>query len=326
VPLVSIGEARGAAEGTHLRIRGVVTAPSGLLEAGSAVVQDGTAAILVRLGDKAGSLSLGQLVELDGTRSTKAGMLSLRVAKPPLRLGTQADPTPVRRATGALGEPDEALVVITRGKVSTAISRLRSGGISFSIDDGSGPVRVTIAPRSGIATRSIKRGAWLELRGVLGQETTSRAPRSGYRLWPRMRADLTVIAAPVAGGGTPCCAPSSPSPVAARLSHATEPGGMPGAGIPPILARPHPTLPATSAIPIAQATTASGAPREAGLLVSGLGLASLAGLAAWLGRRRRPGTDAPVEGEAAATPIPQLIPLRVEAEEPAEERRILPPT
>jgi len=160
----------------------VVTAPSGLIEAGSAVVQDATAAILVRIGTDVGSLVLGQLVELDGTRATKAGMLSLRVSVPPLYLGTQADPEPIRRATGALGEREEARLVIVRGAISSAISRPRGGSVSFAMDDGSGPIRVTIVARAGISTASLARGAWVELRAVLAQETTGSAPTSGYRL------------------------------------------------------------------------------------------------------------------------------------------------
>lgn len=311
VPLVSIGEARAAASGTHLRIRGVVTAQSGLLEAGSAIVQDSTGAILVRMGSQAGSLSLGQLVELDGTRATKAGMLSLRVTLPALRLGTLADPSPIRRATGALGEADEAHLVISRGVVSTAVSRPRGGAVSFAMDDGSGPIRVTISPHSGIATGSIKRGGWLEVRGVLGQETTGKAPLLGYRLWPRTRADLHLIANPVAGGGatTPCCPQNSQS---TRQPQRTGqlPDGLPGAavslgaGLAPILARPQPTLAPSGPMTASRPTTGEvHVPREAGVVVTGMALAAIAGLAAWFGRRRRP----PVA-------------------DPQEERRILPPT
>nr|MDP9467569.1 OB-fold nucleic acid binding domain-containing protein [Chloroflexota bacterium] len=342
VPLVSIGEARAAAAGTHLRIRGVVTAQSGLLEAGSAVVQDSTAGILVRLGPTAGSLSLGQFVELDGIRSTKAGMLSLRVTKHALRLGALADPSPTRRATGVLGEADEARVVIARGVVSSAVSRPRGGAVSFAIDDGSGPIRVSISPRSGIATGSIRRGAWLELRGVLAQVTTSKAPLSGYRLWPRMRADLHVIAAPVAGtgAGTPCCTSSGPSAESgAAGGHLPRSGQnevvVPWPNLPPILARAHPTLPP---MPPAMTTSAqprpeeSKAPMAAGLVVSGMGVAALAALAAWFGRPRRPDDDAarddPVPGVLeieAGPPGPRLALLRIDAADAQEERRILPP-
>ena len=345
VPLVTIAEARAATVGSRVRIRGVVTAPSGLLEAGSAVVQDSTGAILVRLGSDAGSLALGQLVELDGTRSTKTGMLSLRVTKAAVLLGTQADPDPLRRATGALGEAEEARLVIARGVVSTPVSRPGGGAVSFDIDDGSGPVRVSISPRSGIATASVVRGAWLELRGVVGQQTTGAEPLRGYRLWPRISTDLRMIAAPVAGsaGTTTCCVGVDRATV--HLAPAGLLEGGPGAdgvaaslspGIAPLLTRPHPTTPpaAITTAPGAQVPASSGQQlRGAGLLVSGMGLAAVAALMAWLGRRGRPthaAADADpvgaVLGGEPADGVPRLSLLRVDAAAPPEERRILPPT
>lgn len=341
VPLVSISEARAAATGVHLRIRGVLTAQSGLLEAGSAVVQDSTGGILIRLGSDAESLALGQFVELDGTRSTKAGMLSLRVTKPPLRLGTQADPEPLRRATGALGEAEEARLVIARGVVSTPVSRPRGGSTSFAIDDGSGPIRVTVSSRAGIASGSITRGAWLELRGVLGQQTTGKAPRDGYRLWPRLPADLRVIAAPVAGaaGTTGCCAAVDDAtkhlPAGGQLEDALQGDVVPPApGTPPTLARPHPTSPpraVTTKVAEHPATVNDGAPLAAGLLVSGMGLAAIAALVAWFARRR-PGDDPPSANQAPAALETEAVPasphlslLRPEAGDAQDERRILPP-
>jgi hypothetical protein len=342
VPLVSISEARAAATGTRLRIRGVVTAPSGLIEAGSAVVQDATAGILVRLGTEVGSLALGQLVELDGTRSTKAGMLSLRVSTSPLHLGTQAEPEPMRRATGALGEAEEARLVMVRGAISTAISRPRGGSVSFAVDDGSGPIRVTVSSRAGLPTGSLTRGAWVEVRAVLAQETTGSAPLSGYRLWPRVAADLRVLATAVAASSqsSACC----PGP--STMLHGPG-GGRPGEsvgelnagpslpGVAPILARPvstsSPLSPITGARDAAPAREL-GAP-GGGLVVSGMGLAALAGLAAWSGRRRGPDDDRPVAAEASDArddaglpPIPRLSVLRVEAADARKERRILPPT
>ena len=341
-PLVSISEARAAASGTHLRIRGVVTAPSGLIEVGSAVVQDATGGILVRIGTDVGSLALGQLVEVEGTRSTKAGMLSLRVATPPVVIGTQPDPEPARRGTGALGESEEARLAIVRGAISTAVSRPRGGNVSFAIDDGSGPIRVTISSRGGISGESLVRGAWLELRAVLAQETTGSAPSSGYRLWPRMPADLRVLAAPVAPSAqsTGCC-------VAGQAAQGSNLGGKlvdalhdqvaapTLRGTAPTLGRPQPTgspRPLSgngldSALPQAQRTPAGG------LVVSGMGLAALAGLAAWFGRRRGPDGDVPVVAEvpraleqAAAQAIPRLSVLRAEPNDAQIERRILPPT
>ena len=183
------------------------------------------------------------------------------------------------------------------------------GAVSFSIDDGSGPIRVTIAPHSGIATGSLKRGDWLEVRGLLGQETTAKAPGRGYRLWPRTLADLHLIATPVAGRGatTPCCAPTGPSTgqpgVAGKVADAKPGEGVsPWAGL-PILGRPHPTLAPAGPITAGRPTTMEAqVPREAGLVVTGMGLAAIAGLAAWFHRRRGP-----------------------EEADPQKERRILPP-
>src|SRR4029079_14577729 len=44
-------------------------------------------ALLVRLGDEAGSLKLGELVEVAGTRSTRSGMETIRVTVPARKLG-----------------------------------------------------------------------------------------------------------------------------------------------------------------------------------------------------------------------------------------------
>jgi lamin tail-like protein len=340
-PLVSISEARAAAIGTRLRIRGVVTAPSGLIEAGSAIVQDGTGAILVRLGTDVGTLGLGQLVELDGTRATKAGMLSLRVAKAALYLGTQPDPDAVRRATGALGEADEARLVLVRGAIGSAISRPRGGNVSFAIDDGSGSVRVSISSQSGIGIGSLTRGAWVELRAVLTQETTGSAPTNGYRLWPRIAIDLRVIAAAVTGGAqsAACCAAvqtAGHAVVGSNLADALQDSAASpvGGGTAPILARPQPTSSPRAPVqgdatePSPDHGVASG-----GLVVSGMGLAALAGLAAWL--RRRPGPDddpvAVIElpdapEDAPTQALPRLSVLRSEANDAQKERRILPPT
>lgn len=300
-PLVSIAEARSAPTGARVRIRGVVTLPSGLLDPASAAVQDATGAILIRLGDDAGPLELGVFVELEGTRSTKAGMLSLRVTRPPLELGSQGDPEPIRRATGALGEPDEARLVITRGLVTTAITRSSAGSVAFSLDDGSGPIRVYVAARAGISVTPIVRGAWVEARGVLGQETTGREPERGYRVWPRQASDVQVIAEP----GSPRqpdeaepdvigTTPASPRAPGSRFDALEGGTGAVDAWTErttarPVLARAMPTgspPPVITAV-AARSGAGIGVLRPAGLAVSGFGVALLAGGLTLIGRRTR---------------------------------------
>ncbi|MGH2462480.1 MAG: lamin tail domain-containing protein [Candidatus Limnocylindria bacterium] len=210
-PLVTIADVRRADVGTRLRIRGVVTFPTSVLDADTAVVADPSGAILVRTGSEVGRLVRGRLVELSGTRSTKAGMASLRVTEPALMLGTQPEPLAMLRPTGAIGEPEEATLVIVRGIVGDGPRRTTGGGLSFTLDDGSGTIRVFAAPAAGITAPSLPAGAWVELRGVVGQETTAAEPNAGYRLWPRDRADVRVIAGPVSPGGRTSSSPTRPS-------------------------------------------------------------------------------------------------------------------
>jgi hypothetical protein len=203
LPLVPISTARSAETGARVRVRGVITLPSDLVEPGSAIVQDTSGAILLRLGDDAGSVRLGELVEVTGTRSTKAGMLTLRVSDPVRRLGSQAEPSGVRLATGAANDEHEAELVVVRGAVTGNVSRSSSGGTSFEIDDGSGPLRVAFSGRASLGAAPAK-GSWIEVRGPLGQETTGAQPQRGYRVWPRRPSDVVLVAAAQGStGGAP---------------------------------------------------------------------------------------------------------------------------
>ena len=194
---VSIAAARSAATGARLRIVGTVTIGSGLLEAGSAVVQDRSAGILIRLGGDAGVLRRGERVELSGTRSTKSGMLTLRVTEAPVRRSPLAEPAPLSLRTGSAGEGQEALLVKVRGAIATAPRRSSAGSLSFDLDDGSGPVRIFVLPGVAAQVALPGRGAWVEVVGVVGQETTGALPHSGYRVWPRASGDLRTVSLPL---------------------------------------------------------------------------------------------------------------------------------
>jgi hypothetical protein len=200
VPVTAIADARAAAVGATVRIRGVVTLPTGLVEQGSAVVADLSGAILIRTTGQE-RLRRGQLVELLGTRSTRSGMATLRLGQPATVLGTQPDPAAPTRATGQIREADEALLVVVRGVVGNGPRKTTGGGLTLTVNDGSGEVRVFIAGAAGIPATSLAAGSWVEVRGVVGQQTTGSAPSSGYRLWPRDRTDVRVIAPSAVGGG-----------------------------------------------------------------------------------------------------------------------------
>lgn len=194
-PLVRIAEARTAPKNARLVVRGVVTMGTGVVDAASAVFQDASGAILLRLGTDAGPLARGQLIEVEATRSTLSGMESLRVATAPRQLGRQPEPDALRRTTGAAGEADEARLVLVRGALATAPRRASSGSISFDIDDGSGSLRVFVPGAVGGDADGLAAGAWVEVRGILGQQTTGALPLEGYRVWPRAADDLRLLAA-----------------------------------------------------------------------------------------------------------------------------------
>lgn len=313
VPLLSVDAARAAPTNARVRVRGVVTVAADAVEPGSAVVQDATAGILVRIGEDAGTLARGELVELSGTRSTKGGMLSLRVTDPPLRLGGAAEPGAIRLATGAAGEAHEARLVIVRGAVTGHVSRLSAGGVSFEIDDGSGPLRIAFSGRAALGEAPAT-GTWIEIRGALGQETTGSQPLRGYRVWPRVRDDITIVASAadpeLGAGATAGGAADGPAGGA--------PGGGGGAGGPdgptgPADGRREPALGARGAAApeapapaaVAEVSTSTTRHRAAGIGLLLCGLAGLlgGGMAAWrtgvIGRLRRP-TDEPEPG-----PLPQ---------------------
>jgi hypothetical protein len=56
--------------GTKVRIRGVVTMPTGLVEEGSAIVADASGAILIRAGSDVGRLQRGQQVARPSSHGT----------------------------------------------------------------------------------------------------------------------------------------------------------------------------------------------------------------------------------------------------------------
>lgn len=226
--VISISEVRSLPKNATARVRGVVTMAPGLVDPVSAVIQDGSGAILLRVGDEVGPLGRGERIELTGVRSTLAGMESLRVTKPVLRLGAVAEPEPEQIRSGDAGESHEARLVRVRGAVVAGARRVASKTVSFELDDGSGPLRVYLAAPLAADATPFTAGAWVEAIGVLGQETTGSQPLRGYRVWPRAAAEVRVVAAPTAAGAS-ASAGTGAVPVASSGSASTSRG----AGEPP---------------------------------------------------------------------------------------------
>ncbi len=303
--LLTIAQARAAEPGSTVRVRGVVTLPDGLVDAPTAVIQDASGAIVLRLGDSAGSVHRGTLIEVIGKRSTKSGMETIHTDIAPLLLGTQPEPAAAAGSTGGLGEASEAHLVVVSGTVTTAVTRSTAGNLAFTIDDGSGPLRVTLFASAGFPNGAVQRDAVVEVTGVLAQETTGALPDRGYRLWPRGPADLRlVMAQPGDGGGSSPEAPSgTPAPRGATGSVAPIHGSQVAGGPPPtvVIAGPLPSAaagaatgasaPATAMADVALTAAASGLSRPGLALILmalalGLTMAAAAARSGTLGRLR----------------------------------------
>jgi hypothetical protein len=201
--LLSIAAARAKPARTQLVVRGVVTLPPGVVDPETAVIQDGTGAIVLRLGGDVGSLRLGQQIEASGTRSTMSGMETIRVTEPVQDLGSGSLPAPAALRSGQAGEEQEARLVVVRGAIVASARRAASGSASFDVDDGSGPLKVAIGAGLAPDTTQLRAGTRIEVRAVLGQQTTGSEPRAGYRLWPATLAAVRILAAPSAGDDAP---------------------------------------------------------------------------------------------------------------------------
>ena len=257
-PLLTVAQARAAGKNDRVRVRGVVTLPTGLMDPGSAALQDGTGAIFLRPSDEAGSLSIGQQVELVGTRSSWTGMESIRISEPPTVIASGPLPEPAERATGEVGEAEEALLIRVQGAVTSGPRRTSAQNVIFDLDDGSGPLRVYVSPRSAISISGIAPGAQLVITGVLLQETTGQQPLRGYRLWPRSASDVTVTAAalPQVADG------ESPESSGGVLGVGSTPGPDRTAA-PTVSARPQPMPRLTLAMPTrSAAVVVTAVPRE----------------------------------------------------------------
>lgn len=224
--VVAIAEARSLPKNARVRVRGTVTLPPGVVDPISAVIQDDSGAILLRVGEEVGALARGDRIEIDGVRSTLQGMETLRVTTPAGHLGRGSEPAPAEIRTGDAGEALEARLVQVRGAVVATARRAAGGSVSFELDDGSGPLRVFLAAPLGGETTGLVAGAWVEATGVLGQETTGAQPLRGYRVWPRATTEVRVSAAPAGSiGGTSGAEPKGGTRVTAGATGFDETPG-----------------------------------------------------------------------------------------------------
>lgn len=205
-----IAEARALADGSTATIEGVLTTPLGALEAGrTGFLQDATGGIALYL-DAAVSAATpaGTVVRATGTIASRYGQRTLRVAAADvLTVGTAPLPIAVEVDTGAVGEGLEGVRIGVSGVVTEVPTSL-SDGLGVTLDDGSGPTRLVVAP-DALGDAVVTSGMVVAAVGPLGQRDSSGTGAGGYRLYATLPGEFAVVPTPTP---TPTASPAPTDP------------------------------------------------------------------------------------------------------------------
>lgn len=179
----TIARARAFAAGRVVTVEGIVTVPSGVIDAGFAI-QDATGGIYVA--DSTQHLRTGARVRVTGTLASNHGLLTL--ASPGVRrIGHGRVPRARRVRTSSVGERTEGRLVTVRGTAVDSVTDDAPYGHKLRVDDGSGVVQVFFPAGAGdFDFRAIRRGTRVTITGFSGQYDQT------LEILPRSRADVVV--------------------------------------------------------------------------------------------------------------------------------------
>jgi hypothetical protein len=244
----------GSDLGLPVRI-GERTTDLGALEAGrTAFVQDATGGIALYLDAVVvDPIAAGTAIHVHGEVDSRYAQRTLRITQGAVMVdGNPGVPPALGTKTGGATELLEGTRLEAQGSVTGAAEAL-ADGTAFSIDDGSGPVRVVVTP-TAVAGRPVSQGTMVTAVGPLGQRDSSGTGTGGYRLYVTAPGDLQ-LALPTSTP-VPTSTPA-PSPTSAPSTTPTEdptatPEPTPTADMtatPTVTPIPTPTPTATSAPP-----------------------------------------------------------------------------
>ncbi|MFQ5855330.1 MAG: cohesin domain-containing protein [Anaerolineae bacterium] len=204
---VTIGQARARPLGEQVSLQGVVTVPSGLLDAGFAM-QDGTGGIYVFHQDGfTDGVSLGDVAEATGILAEANGRLQVVPADPGADVqvvGMAPLPPPLQWPTGQIGEASEGWLVRLEGTV------VEKRSDRLVVDDGTGPVDVVIGAATGIDLSSVAVDQGVTIVGLSSQFDEEAPFDSGYQVLPRFQTDVNPTG-PALLTPTPSATPSVPA-------------------------------------------------------------------------------------------------------------------
>lgn len=179
----TIARARAMAVGRTVTVEGIVTVPSGVIDAGFAI-QDATGGIYVA--DSTQHLATGARMRVTGRLASHHGLLTIEPTAL-RRIGHGRVPRARRVRTSAIGERTEGWLVTVRGTAVDSVQNDMPYGRKLRIDDGSGAVQVFIPAGAGsFDLHGIRRGTQITVTGLSGQYDQTQ------EVLPRSRADVVV--------------------------------------------------------------------------------------------------------------------------------------
>lgn len=182
----TIARARTLPAGRAVTVEGIVTVPSGVVDAGFAM-QDGTGGIYVA--DSTGHWRPGARMRVTGRLSDNHGLMTITPTTV-RRIGHGRIPRPRRVRTSAVAERTEGRLVTVRGAAVDSVRDDTPYGHKLRIDDGSGAVQVFFpAGAGGFDFAAIRPGVRVTVTGLSAQYDQT------YEVMPRGRADVVVTAA-----------------------------------------------------------------------------------------------------------------------------------
>ncbi|HJP87532.1 MAG TPA: lamin tail domain-containing protein [Candidatus Limnocylindrales bacterium] len=210
VPITSIADARLLADGSSVRISGVLTTALGALETGrKAFVQDATGGIALYLdATVVAATSAGARISVTGTIDERFAEKTLRIAEADIELGTvEALPVPSATSTGSVIEGVEGTDVLVEG-TTVGSSTALSDGLGIMVDDGTGQIRVIVGA-DALGGASVPSGTHVRAHGPVGQRDSSGTGLAGYRIHATLIGSFEILPAPTP---SPTATPA-PTPV-----------------------------------------------------------------------------------------------------------------
>jgi DNA/RNA endonuclease YhcR with UshA esterase domain len=179
----TIARARSLPAGREVTVEGVVTVPSGVIDAGFAI-QDATGGIYVA--DSTQHVAAGARMRVTGRIASNHGLLTIEPTSL-RRIGHGRVPRGRRVRTSAVGERTEGRLVTVRGTAADSVQNDMPYGHTLRIDDGSGAVQVFFPAASSFDFHGIRRGTRITVTGFSGQYDQTN------EVLPRSRSDVVIV-------------------------------------------------------------------------------------------------------------------------------------